>query len=1562
MDAVTLSGSPEVSPVDPTKCIVCQTTSGEKVLNNSNGRKRIREASEVRNDDVSKRLQQIADDSFVYHMNNDCYKSYTMASTLKSILKRKSLTNTQGPSTLNDNGVSVEKLPRYQAARNPPKTATTLRDVNCIICDKKSYKKNYSKYRICESNRASSFLSATAFFQDDVFVRTCDLQDPSAVFGADLYYHKDCMTTYLYKYDTRDRAPKPEVSRKRLAWNEIADELEQGIKDGKGYELSVIRDKLNKIDEKCNFRNRDVKVFLMDQFGNAIDFTYPSARNKSIMVFSVPNSVLAEHIRSVDPVQVCATVIREALNAFDFGLEDSFCDAHDLKHALSHMNIPEPVLRFFGHLYNFNPATYNKAAADVMTEDTPASEAPDDDSDDPHKLRDDGALSGQRCRKVQSLFQVMYYVHHQGRRRTPMHIMNAESVHSLGRGGKIVTQTLNHEGLAISYPELRRYQCDLASFTAQHNRDRVGLPSHFDPGQFTSGAIDNWDHEGANVSEHDTVTVLFQDKPPSSIHKPKISDTEVKHGPQAFKEVLPCQVLSDFHKPARRPDIPTTYDVQEDVYTSSTAGSAKLKDLAWSLARLDFSADKVSIYPQSQMMPSWSASNSTWTEEDIPEKNLAFLPVLPHPVTQYSTVYTAMKNFMEINSQLVQNEIPMYCDEGVYCIVREIQLLRPDEFRALVPCLGTFHLIKTVLKCIGKSLAGSGAEVTWLEAGVFGPTVIENSVLNGGHYGRCLEGMQSLGEAFERLLYQEFFAEQGIHPYTQELAILKDIQSAVEKKDITKSQKCMDKFQEKSLKLVDNLDKFIKARSESNENFKFWATFLDMMTVVRDLLRADREGLWELHLDAVQRALYLFTAYDSTNYLRWCSLYLEDMRRLPETAPSVYENFAKGNFSIKEKPGRFTAVGGDQKLEQSINLSTKCCDGVIGHAKQKQYVAQWDLIYHEMMAVKNLHRQYANVMDRTHETYSHHESSQSTTDHKESQLQRMMQFIDEKGSPLAATSSTTLQNYVTKEVMTDNIRKDMLSALKKGEERYLEFRKERLVEKTARISSTIHRANLKTMKTIHNKQQKTIRSTVREMNIAERNIEIARERGLKTEDLLQYDVVPSPVLFDNEGMMTKPAKSLLIKELEANLKPEDYNYNHRNNSAFVLDVMANVRKVNLSKLSTFQDLLATFISTSEGYRRFGRCDFVFDMYPDKASVKDSERKRRAEKVPIEYTSIDPSSQLPKHMDSFWPSNSNKDLLEKLIYKYICSSVSPMAEYPTVLGQVTGQEEEWQCRSIYKGVEKTLPHLQSNFEEADLRIPLHVLDCIENEHRVCVVITSDTDVIVALLYHMPVFLGKGLEELWVRAGVGETTRYVPLHTMYTKLGHDLCRVLPAVHSLTGCDITSKVGTKKTALKANPERLLRHFGKLPTLSQPTIRDAEQYLVKVFRPVSKAKNFSAMREEVFHHTKGTSHHNLPPTSQGLLPHIKRSYYNAYSIIHALEMGNEHTISLMAEDFGYKCEKDHLVPETSWKSLEPHWTVVCSCTACARATCLCRAAETRCVNFCHCKTALPLSCKNPF
>ena len=86
----------------------------------------------------------------------------------------------------------------------------------------------------------------------------------------------------------------------------------------------------------------------------------------------------------------------------------------------------------------------------------------------------------------------------------------------------------------------------MASFTARHNRNRVGLPAHFDPGQYTSVAIVNQDHEEAKTSEHDTVTVLFQDMPHTvnQNSRPRISDTEVIHGPQAFKEVLPSHTFT----------------------------------------------------------------------------------------------------------------------------------------------------------------------------------------------------------------------------------------------------------------------------------------------------------------------------------------------------------------------------------------------------------------------------------------------------------------------------------------------------------------------------------------------------------------------------------------------------------------------------------------------------------------------------------------------------------------------------------------------------------------------------------------------------------------------------------------------------------------------------------------------------------------------------------------------------------------------------------------------------------------------------------------------------------
>ena len=165
--------------------------------------------------------------------------------------------------------------------------------------------------------------------------------------------------------------------------------------------------------------------------------------------------------------------------------------------------------------------------------------------------------------------------------------------------------------------------------------------------------------------------------------------------------------------------------------------------------------------------------------------NLSFHPVLPHPVTRYSTqVHSATRKAMAMGYQLTQNEIPMFCDEGVHCIVR--MLIRPDQSRTLVPFLFAFHSVKTLLKCSGRLLGGP--DFVCLQAGVFGPMVIENSILNERHYSRCLEGMQLLAEAFQRLMYTYFFTEKGAEPYNWKLAILMSLMSAVKTKRINESK------------------------------------------------------------------------------------------------------------------------------------------------------------------------------------------------------------------------------------------------------------------------------------------------------------------------------------------------------------------------------------------------------------------------------------------------------------------------------------------------------------------------------------------------------------------------------------------------------------------------------------------------------------------------------------------------------------------------------------------------------------------------------------------------------
>ena len=58
-----------------------------------------------------------------------------------------------------------------------------------------------------------------------------------------------------------------------------------------------------------------------------------------------------------------------------------------------------------------------------------------------------------------------------------------------------------------------------------------------------------------------------------------------------------------------------------------------------------------------------------------------------------------------------------------------------------------------------------------------------------------------------------------------------------------------------------------------------------------------------------------------------------------------------------------------------------------------------------------------------------------------------------------------------------------------------------------------------------------------------------------------------------------------------------------------------------------------------------------------------------------------------------------------------------------------------------------------------------------------------------------WIKRNMHDLWTRS----KKRYVAIHDNVKSIPQDLSDILPAVHSLTGSDATSKISTKYNAIK-------------------------------------------------------------------------------------------------------------------------------------------------------------------
>ena len=159
---------------------------------------------------------------------------------------------------------------------------------------------------------------------------------------------------------------------------------------------------------------------------------------------------------------------------------------------------------------------------------------------------------------------------------------------------------------------------------------------------------------------------------------------------------------------------------------------------------------------------------------------------------------------------------------------------------------------------------------------------------------------------------------------------------------------------------VDTLQKdfpeYEKECEEKSEVCQYFGVWLRMVAIIKNAVVSDREDNWNLHAATVEDSMPIFAEFDCINYLRYGSLYLEQIKTLEFTHPELYHRFAKGQWVVQDRRGYFCAVSANMKVEQTIQRVSKGPGGhyVVGATRNAAAVAEFELLFHEIGLIANL--------------------------------------------------------------------------------------------------------------------------------------------------------------------------------------------------------------------------------------------------------------------------------------------------------------------------------------------------------------------------------------------------------------------------------------------------------------------------------------------------------------------------------------------------------------------------------------------------------------------------------
>ena len=127
---------------------------------------------------------------------------------------------------------------------------------------------------------------------------------------------------------------------------------------------------------------------------------------------------------------------------------------------------------------------------------------------------------------------------------------------------------------------------------------------------------------------------------------------------------------------------------------------------------------------------------------------------------------------------------------------------------------------------------------------------------------------------------------------------------------------------------IESFESWKKQRIQKSPTAKYWFTAIDLILILFMFVRSIRESNFKLYVKVIELMLPWYFALDHTNYSRWLTIALDDLKPL-KIEDKLYQDFSDGKFTFNKTERPFSSMGEDQSHEQN-NKIIKGDGGTIG--------------------------------------------------------------------------------------------------------------------------------------------------------------------------------------------------------------------------------------------------------------------------------------------------------------------------------------------------------------------------------------------------------------------------------------------------------------------------------------------------------------------------------------------------------------------------------------------------------------------------------------------------------